>query len=179
LIEYAVLLRLPPAVERSLPDGTMGRKARRSRVPLLVAVASVPLALMWQTPVRGSELGGDCCADLEDRVADLEAAAVQKGKKNVSVTVYGKVNRAVLFWDDGHEKGTYVVDNYYAASRFGFKGSAKISGDCSAGYQLEIESRKAASDRVSQFNDNNAGDDLNVRPIQHVPRRYGVSCAGV
>jgi predicted porin len=140
----------------------MGRKAKRSTVSLLAAVASVLLALMSQTPVRGSELGGDCCADLEDRVADLEATTVQKGNKNVSVTIYGKINRAVLFWDDGHEKGTYVVDNYYAASRFGFKGLAKIGGDWSAGYQLEAESREASSERVNQFDDNNQ-NDLHVR----------------
>jgi predicted porin len=145
---------------------TMGWKAKRSAVFLLVAVASMPLALMWRTPARGADIGGDCCADLEDRVAELEAMTPPKGNQKFSVTIYGKVNKAVLLWDDDHEKSTYVVDNYYSASRFGFKGSAKIGGDWSAGYQLEAESRKASSEKVSQFDDDNRNDplgDLHVR----------------
>ena len=74
---------------------------------------------------KAADLGGDCCADLEERVAELEATTVRKGNKKVSVTLYGQVNRAVLFWDDGAEKNIYVVDNNYESSRFGFKGSAK------------------------------------------------------
>ena len=81
-------------------------------------------------------MGGDCCADLEERVAELETTAVRKGTKTVSVTLYGQVNRAVLFWDDGAEQNTYVVDNNYESSGFGLKGSAKIAGDWSAGYRL-------------------------------------------
>ena len=55
--------------------------------------------------------------------------------------LYGKVNRAVLFWDDGAKQNIYVVDNHYKSSRFGLNGSAKIGGDWSAGYRLEIENR--------------------------------------
>jgi predicted porin len=104
-------------------------------------------------------------ADLEDRIAELEATTVRKGNKKVSVTLYGQVNKSVLWWDDGAEKNTYVVDNNYESSRFGFKGSAKISGDWSAGYRIEIETITAQSNLVNQFN---PGDDpsfgaLNVR----------------
>ena len=106
-----------------------------------------------------------CCSDLEERVAELEATTVRKGNKKVSVTLYGQVNKAVLWWDDGAEKNTYVVDNNYESSRFGFKGSAKIGGDWSAGYRMEIETITAQSNLVNQFN---PGDDpsfglLNVR----------------
>jgi predicted porin len=81
------------------------------------------------------------------------------------VTLYGQVNKSVLWWDDGAEKNTYVVDNNYESSRFGFKGSAKISGDWSAGYRIEIETITAQSNLVNQFNP--GGDPsfgaLNVR----------------
>jgi Gram-negative porin len=105
------------------------------------------------------------CSDLEARVAELEATTVRKGNKKVSVTLYGQVNKAVLWWDDDAEKNTYVVDNNYESSRFGFKGSAKIGGDWSAGYRMEIETITAQSNLVNQFN---PGDDpsfglLNVR----------------
>ena len=116
------------------------------------------MALILPRPAKAADLGGDCCADLEERVAELEATTARKGNKKVSVQLYGKVNRAVLFWDDGAEQNTYVVDNHYKSSRFGFKGSAKINDDWSAGYRLEIENRNAASTRVNQFDDNNAND---------------------
>ena len=88
----------------------------------------------------------------KERVAELEATTVPKGNKKVSVTLYGQVNKAVLWWDDGAEKNTYVVDNNYESSRFGFKGSAKIGGDWSAGYRMEIETITAQSNLVNQFN---------------------------
>ena len=43
-----------------------------------------------------ADLGGSCCADLEERVAELEATSVRKGNRNVSLQVYGQVNRALL-----------------------------------------------------------------------------------
>ena len=43
------------------------------------------------TPAKAADLGGDCCADLEERVAELEATTVRKGNKKVSVTLSGWV----------------------------------------------------------------------------------------
>src|SRR6476646_7992505 len=106
-------------------------------------------------PAKAADLGGDCCADLEDRVAELEATTVRKGNKKVSVQIYGKVNYATEFWNDGAEQNMYTVDNYNESTRTGIKGSAKIGGDWSAGYRLEREYRPAASSRVNQFNDDN------------------------
>jgi hypothetical protein len=34
---------------------------------------------------KAADLGGDRCADLEERVAELEATTVRKGNKKVSV----------------------------------------------------------------------------------------------
>src|SRR5262249_28228827 len=92
---------------------------------LSVLAGTVLVSSFANGPVKAADLGGDCCADLEDRVAELEATTVRKGNKKVSVTLYGQVNRSFLFWDDGHEKNTYSVDNNYESSRFGFKGNAK------------------------------------------------------
>src|SRR6476660_921213 len=102
---------------------------------LLIGVAVALFVPSMQKPVRAADLGGDCCADLEERVAELEATTVRKGNKKVSVTLYGQVNRAVLFWDDHVEQNTYFVDNNYESSRFGLKGSAKIAGDWKGGYR--------------------------------------------
>lgn len=136
-----------------------------SRLALAAILGAVGAIIFVQKPVKAADLGGDCCADLEDRVAELEATTVRKGNKKVSVTVYGKANHAILFWDDGHEKNAYVVDNSYKSSRFGFKGTAKISGDWYGGYKLEMEDRVAASETVNQIDDDNApqGNALFVR----------------
>jgi predicted porin len=126
----------------------------RSRL-LIAAGVTMMAGAVTHAPAKAADLGGDCCSDLEERVAELEATTVRKGNKKVSVTLYGKANKAVLFWDDGAEKNTYVVDNNYESSRFGIKGSAKIGGNWSSGFRLEAETLSAASNAVNQIDDDN------------------------
>jgi hypothetical protein len=94
--------------------------------------------LIAATPANAADLGGDCCADLEERISDLEATAARKGNRKVSLTVGGSVNEALLFWDDGFESNVYQGTNYAARSRFRFVGDARINKEWSAGYLLEI-----------------------------------------
>ena len=56
------------------------------------------------TPAQAADLGGDCCADLEERVAELEATTVRKGNKKVSVTLSGWVVKSMNYWDDGDDR---------------------------------------------------------------------------
>ncbi len=56
------------------------------------------------TPAQAADLGGDCCADLEERVAELEATTVRKGNKKVSVTLSGWVVKSMNWWDDGRHR---------------------------------------------------------------------------
>jgi predicted porin len=135
---------------------------------LIATAATALLGSFANGPVKAADLGGDCCADLEERVAELEATTVRKGNKKVSVTLYGQENHAVLFWDDGHEKNTYVVDNNYESSRFGFKGNAKTGfGDWAAGYRLEVEPTGANSAKLNQFDDDNANDSAGPLNVRH------------
>jgi hypothetical protein len=133
-----------------------------SRVAL-VAVASVTVS---GVAAQAADLGGNCCADLEERVAELEATAARKGNRKVSLTVYGQVNEAVLFWNDGQERNAYVVSNNGGATRFGFRGDAKITSDVSAGYLLEISARYANSGSRSQAA-SGAGGNANQFEIRH------------
>src|SRR6476646_2563771 len=113
---------------------------------------------------KAADLGGDCCADLEERVAELEATTARKGNKKVSVQIYGKVNNATMWWDDGGEQNLYTVNNYNESTRTGIKGKAKIAGDWEGGYRLEWEYRPAASSLLNQFNDNNqTASDIVIR----------------
>jgi hypothetical protein len=137
---------------------TGGLKATASRLAITALFCAIGATVFAQKPAKAADLGGDCCADLEERVAELEATTVRKGNKKVSVQIYGKMNRAVAFWDDGGEQNTYVVNNYNESTRTGIKGTTKIGGDWTAGYRIEWEYREAASSRLNQFDDNNAND---------------------
>jgi hypothetical protein len=108
------------------------------------------------TPAKAADLGGGCCADLEERVAELEATTARKGNRVVSLQVYGQVNKALLIWDDGVDSDAYVVDNYLSSSRVGLKGKASISSGWTAGYNIEFELLDASTNLVSQ---GKSGDD--------------------
>lgn len=135
---------------------TGGLKETASRLALAAMFCVMGTAVFGAKPVHAADLGGDCCADLEERVAELEATTVRKGNKKVSIQVYGKVNRFVAAWDDGAEQNVYVDNNSYSSTRFGFRGNAKITGDWSGGYRMEVEDRTALSKDTNQFS---PGDD--------------------
>jgi porin-like protein len=98
--------------------------------------------------------GGNCCADLEERVAELEATTVRKGNRRVSLTLSGQVSRQLMYWNDGHASDVYSVDNGLNTSRFRFTGSAKINPEWSAGFMYEMDIRIGArSNQVNQIDD--------------------------
>ncbi len=77
------------------------------------------------TPAQAADLGGDCCADLEERVAELEATTVRKGNKKVSVTLSGWVVKSMNWWDDGDDQYFVVGDkDVDLRTRFAITGSA-------------------------------------------------------
>ena len=100
-------------------------------------------------------MGGDCCADLEERVAELEATTVRKGNKKVSVTLSGWVIKSMNYWDDGEIDHFVVGDkDYDLGSRFAITGSATISPGWSAGYNLTVNTWATAFGMGSnQIND--------------------------
>ncbi len=112
--------------------------------------AAVLLAAFGMAASPAADLGGNCCADLEERIAELEATTARKGNRKVSLEVYGQVNEAIMYWDDGGESNVAVVTNDNGRGRFGFRGKAKINGDWEAGYRLEIGVRSINSKRFTQ-----------------------------
>lgn len=102
----------------------------------------------------GAEAAEGCCANLEERIAELEATAVRKGNKKVSVTLSGHVSRAVLFWDDGLEDNIYNVGNKNDQTQFTIEGEAEINPSWSAGHTITIRVMDTLSDAVNQFDDN-------------------------
>jgi hypothetical protein len=140
---------------------TGGLKKTTSRL----AIATI--ASVVASGAFAADLGGNCCADLEERVAELEATTARKGNRKVSLTVSGHVNEAIIFWDDGTEKNAYVVSNNNSRSRFRFVGDAKISSDWSAGYLMEIGVRYAGSGSRQQFSAGNGNDATRPLDIRH------------
>lgn len=112
-------------------------------------------------PAAAADLGGNCCADLEERIAEVEATAARKGNRKVSLTISGWVNEAVFFWDDGVERNAYEGTNELEQSRFRVTGDAKITDDWKAGYILEIGANGAGSKGFSQ--DNKGSNATSVR----------------
>jgi hypothetical protein len=106
----------------------------------LTALAAALLTTWGASQSSAADLGGSCCGDLEERIAELEAATAHKGNRKVSLTVSGWVSEQVVHWDDGVESNTYVTGLGTAfASNVNFRGTAQISKDLSAGYVLHIE----------------------------------------
>ncbi len=122
-----------------------GGLLKSTSLAALIAVAGFAAA----GGANAADLGGNCCTDLEERIAELEATTARKGNRKVSLTISGQVHTGVLFFDDGVESNAYVTDNDNSSSRFRFVGSAKIDSNWSAGYLLEIEVDDAATNRVT------------------------------
>jgi Gram-negative porin len=111
---------------------------RKLRVGALVAAGV--LAGGFATSASAADLGGNCCADLEERIAELEATTARKGNRKVSLTVSGWVGQQVTWWDDGAESNVYVHDlGSTLGSHVKFTGQATILPGWTAGYVLHLE----------------------------------------
>lgn len=117
----------------------------------VAAAAGVFAGGIALTPAQAADLGGDCCADLEERVAELEATTVRKGNRKVSVKLSGQVNRSLLIWDDGNESDVYSVDNAASGTRMRLTGSATIRPGWSAGFYIEYQMQTATSSAANQL----------------------------
>ena len=124
----------------------------------ITAIAVAAGFMLSMGSAFAADLGGNCCADLEERVAELEATAVKKGTRKTSLELYGSVNRIVVAWDDGSNRNTNLgADNVNLSSRFGLRGNAKFMSELTAGYSIVIEQASGArSTNISQFNDKKA-----------------------
>jgi hypothetical protein len=110
-----------------------------------------------------ADLGGNCCADLEERIAELEATTARKGNRKVSLTISGWVGEQVLWWDDGSAKGTYVTGlGTTLASHVTFAGQATIMPGWYAGYVLQLEMDEA--DPLTTMSQN-----VNIGPTSIAP----------
>ncbi len=120
----------------------------------IAAAAGLFVGGMAMPSAKAADLGGNCCADLEERVAELEATTARKGNRKVSLVISGQINRAIAWWDDGRKTDVYSVDSGVSRSAFQFDGSARINADVTAGYQFVwVLGWGARGHHVSQVDD--------------------------
>lgn len=141
-----------------------GIKEMKTKLSGFVSALALTIASIAGTSgANAADFGGDCCADLEERIAELEATTVRKGNRKVSLTVTGHIHQAILFWDDGEESNAYVVDNQNDQSFFAFAGDARINSDWSAGFNIVVRLQDALSGEVSADDDDTDLDPFILR----------------
>jgi predicted porin len=121
-------------------------------VGALITVAALFFTGHVQAADLGAKIGGDCCADLEERIAELEASTARKDNKKVSVTIYGQVSEELRWVDGGaFTAGSFTSPKLFdshmqvqsntnraAQSLLGVKGEAQIAPGYKAGFVLEV-----------------------------------------
>ncbi|WP_366029555.1 porin [Hyphomicrobium sp.] len=139
-----------------------------SRLILAGMAAVFGLAAAVVSRATAADLDGACCADLEERIAELEATAARKGNRKVSLTISGYVAQEITVWDDGGESNAYIHSlGPTQATHFKFNGQATIMPGWTAGYMLRIQDLTGnaftgGSDAINQVNDTK-NDDLNAQ----------------
>ncbi|WP_139247741.1 porin [Hyphomicrobium sp. CS1GBMeth3] len=131
-----------------------GGRRRISGTALIGAAASV----LMSDSVLAADLGGNCCADLEERVAELDATTARKGNRKVSLTISGWITEQILGWDDSIGSDAYVGTSLNdLGNRLHFDGSAQIDHEFSAGFSLRLDITGANGFVQDAFN-SNGGD---------------------
>lgn len=116
---------------------------------------------LFAAPATGADFDAACCADLEQRIADLEAASVRTGRRNIELKLSGAVNRAVLVWDDGEERNAYAVTGDNDNTVLTAEGEAdNLGSGWSVGFVFDFDVLDAGSSDVSQV------DTRGTREIQ-------------
>ncbi len=131
----------------------------------LIAAASLLIG-GWNYTAKAADLGGDCCSDLEDRVAELESTTARKGNRKVSLEISGQVDKALLAWNDGTRSDAYIVDNSYSSSRFRMKGTGQMMPGWKAGFYLELEGRDSNSTSANNTSEAARGTDSSTGSLR-------------
>ena len=84
-------------------------------------------------------------ADVKKKAGSIRAG---KAKDGIEAQVYGHVNQALLYADNGQTSRFDVVDNDNSASRLGFRGKYS-NGDWTSGVRLEVNFEVNTTDELT------------------------------
>lgn len=86
------------------------------------------------------------------------ALEVKTGSDKVTATLYGQIDRAVMYADDGYEDKFFHVDNDNSSTRVGLKGEVAATENLTIGSVFEVEWQENPSDKVSMPEESIAGE---------------------
>jgi len=104
-------------------------------------------------------------ADKADKAITETPATVKTGNPNADLKLYGQVNKAVLFSDDGDDSNTYLVDNDNSSTRVGLLGSIKPNDHFELGTLIEVEYQTNPSNLVNQNDKRKSDADFEKRHL--------------
>lgn len=108
--------------------------------PCLAPFAIVSSLIAASAPGLAADISGDCCADLEARIAQLKATTARKGNRKVKLTISGYVAQEITWWDDGGESNVYLHGlGPTQATHIKVNGEAVISPGWKAGHLIRIQ----------------------------------------
>jgi uncharacterized coiled-coil protein SlyX len=84
------------------------------------------------------------------KAATDSPAAVTTDNPKATVKLYGQVNKAVLYSNDGDKGNTYLVDNDNASTRIGVLGAINPNDKYEIGTRIEVEYQTNPSNLVDQ-----------------------------
>ncbi len=86
------------------------------------------------------------------------AVYVKSRNKTASVKLYGQVNRAILYANDGDDDDIYFVDNGASSTRIGMKASIKSSDDVKVGAKFEADYQSNDNYVINQITPTDSGE---------------------
>lgn len=117
----------------------MLNRFKKHAAALAFAAALATCAAFTTLPAQSADLGGGCCADLEERIAELEATTARKGNRKMTVVISGQINKAIVYYDLGPDmKDWSVGDNSNSTSFLQVAGEARIGGSWKAGFVAQL-----------------------------------------
>jgi hypothetical protein len=87
---------------------------------------------------------------LAEAVSEEQKGAVLSGNTRAKIKLYGQVNKAVLYSNDGDKGNFYLVDNDNSSTRIGVLGTIHPSDKYEVGTRLEFEYQTNPSNLVNQ-----------------------------
>mgnify|MGYP002128250819 CR=1 FL=1 len=105
-----------------------------------IGAAAIAIGL-YSYGAKAADLGGDCCADLESRIAELEVSTARKGNRKVRLTISGIIHKGLLSHNNDDLPGANklsIYDGTTDPSRVRIEGEGKMSGEWAAGFVFEF-----------------------------------------
>jgi hypothetical protein len=106
-----------------------------TRTAVAVSMAAAAM-FMLPSVAPAADLGGECCADLEERISELEASTARKGNRKMSVTISGEVNQAYLYTDIFGNTDDGLVDN---GTELVVRGDAALRPGSAVGFYVSVD----------------------------------------